>query len=87
MGLLNKKHRFPIGLDFMPIGSDRIHTIVDTFTVTNSAGEVVELYYSSVHRFCNQNVTNSHVGDSTIARGACALQEVGCIDALNLNIE
>jgi hypothetical protein len=38
-------------------------------TVTNSAGEVVKVYYQATHEFMGQTVTEHEVCDTTIAMG------------------
>ena len=47
---------------------ERHYTIVDIWTTTNSAGEVVKMRYVSQHEFIGQLVTDYDVVETTIAR-------------------
>ena len=68
-----KTHRFPIGTKFVrrdPLAaSQRVRTVIDHLTTTNSKGDVVAIRYVASHSFCGQTVTESDVVDTTIARG------------------
>lgn len=63
------KPRFPIGLQFQRynLKYPRLETIVDIYTTTNLAGEVVQIEYITTHDFMGQPVTGRAV-DTTIAR-------------------
>ena len=64
------KHRFPIGTQYSTREKHaKVCTITEQLTTTNSKGEIVAIRYLSSHEFCGQQVTNSDVLDTTIARG------------------
>lgn len=62
-------HRFPLGTQYLikRNKSAQLCTVTDQLTVTNSRGDIVREYYTSVHDFCGQTVTNYEVLDTTIA--------------------
>jgi hypothetical protein len=73
MIMLNPKSapRFKIGTTYKPIGRKHasVCTVVDIYTTTNLAGEIVRVNYVTSHEFCGQTVFEYDVGDTTIARG------------------
>lgn len=60
-------HRFPIGTQYMHRSLKC--TVIDHWTTTNSAGEVVHERYVTSHQFCGQTGVETDVLDTTIARG------------------
>lgn len=62
--------RFPVGTQFTTRGKHvRLCTVIDVWTTTNLAGEVVSVRYVATHEFCGQIVTDNDVCETTIARG------------------
>lgn len=61
---------YPIGTTCMSAGKHpRWCRVVDIWTTTNSAGEVVKVRYVAEHEFCGNTVRDVDVPHTTIARG------------------
>lgn len=63
-------HRFPIGTQYVRKHGPRrdVCTVIDHLTTTNSKGEVVSVRYVTAFAFLGQQVTDSEVVDTAIAR-------------------
>lgn len=59
-----------IGTTFIKLGDKqkRVNTVIDIYTTTNQAGNVVKTEYLCVHDFCGQKVTEL-CNKVTIQRG------------------
>ena len=63
--------RFPVGTKFVRVGRKhaRVETVTDFLVTRNLAGEPVQTRYVATHQFLGQEVTDSDVLETTIARG------------------
>lgn len=62
--------RFPIYTVYRTHGKHpRICTVRDHLTTYNSAGGIVRTCYVSTHPFCGQDLADTNVSETTIARG------------------
>jgi hypothetical protein len=65
--------RFPIGTRFLTRGKHpRECTVTDYLITRNLAGEIVRTRYVATHTFCNQNITETDIVETTIARNLIA---------------
>ena len=62
--------RFPIGTQFSTRGKfPKICKVIDIHQTYNVAGVLVKTRYVAIHAFAGQCVTDSNVGETTIAMG------------------
>ena len=66
--------RFKIGTTYkLPRNKNNlVCTVVDIYTTTDAAGEIVRIRYVATHKFCGQTVFDYDVCDTTIARSLFA---------------
>lgn len=80
--------RFPIGTMYQTSGkAPRLCSVVDIHRTYDNAGNLVRLDYVTTHIFAGQFIREIGVGETTIARGLCALYGVHSVDeALRLDM-
>lgn len=63
--------KYPIGTTFtMRHGKiTRVHTVVDFYTTTNMAGEIVLQRYVAAHDFLGQQLITVNITETAISRG------------------